>query len=844
VYRDTWIKQVNKIIDYYLSTLLIHQEFENDIKDILLHPACPLTGLLYEIKCPKPFKNFKIGLKGEGDPQINTHQINDSRKIICAIKIWQKSKMEIKADINELLYNLFIAFWIPKYRTRSAGLIDLKRSDEVIKFAQNKLAKMIEQKSISSVLFCDLDNFKDVNEKINHETGDRVIKEFGALLEEVTRKYAIPLHNGGDEFVIFYPRGNHENALQLAYDIKQKIECHDFQTAGISLSVSIGIAINDRLDRESLITNLFKLSEEALKKEVKDKKKGFARFYSKKQSIFPIVEIDKSLKIAFCITKSNALTSCIFNNVWLNTLSIYVSNEINNNNPSLSTIESSIDKFLNWANFNYNNKILKTSLVCSSERDISPEVSFLDITLAIFHGVMHSMLSKSSTDNNIKLKIRYDKEAKNVFLLLSPDIVLWSNGKVENCTKIFDLGTIWTSRIIKNINWESLRRAILIKIGHEDLVLPRELFSEIIVVDDRPTRGGGLPDFWEATIARLIAILKKNPNISFVFVTGEKQYGEKTINILGKAPDWDYEFIQDKTGMPFLTVKEASNRLKNILEIVDKDEDITPRLASRLRNYYRPKPTSKESLIGEERRFLEREIQMEPVVLKKEDGCRIGTIKKAFPLVLEIARSIKEKTIIRDQAGLELLELVDFKVHLDNPLSDRIPDFYTKEEESLQNYFKKEFCSPEGLFGRSLIKTDQLNKVINHLIQAITNTPNPYATRRAILIIPHKMKNGKELTPLGLISIRCIPRITPKTIILNYSYTWRTVEALVGFPYSIYGSVCFSEFMTKEIIKKLRGELQNRVKMGFVSYIAHSLHIVMDEYGQNITKKIVDDASK
>lgn len=463
---------------------------------------------------------------------------------------------------------------------------------------------------------------------------------------------------------------------------------------------------------------------------------------------------------------------------------------------------------------------------------------------------MCSILSNFSLAEKIKkedrLSIYSDKDYNHVSLVFSPNSrVIWSSSDDAEVKKanIFDIGQIWTTQKEAIITAESLRLALLIKIGHKELNLPKELFAEEIVVDDRPTKGGGLPDFWEATVARLIGELSRNRNISLVFVIGDRAYGAQTIKRLKNAPKWDPNIIHQKTGMPVPAIHKASKRLRNHVKIVEKEEEIITILASLLQTYHQILPINEKAIIDQKQRFLERELKMDTQALTQEDGCRVRTISEAFPTVLEIARKAKEKAIIYDQAGRELLELVDFKVHLNEPLYDRIPKFYAEQEKSLRNYFKDEFLSEKGLFGKVFMETNQLEEVINHIVQAILHSPKPFATRRAILVVPHKTESGKELSPLGLVSVRCIPRFKQEKIILNYSYTWRTVEAFVGFPYSIYGSVCYSEFLTDEIRKKLPPHLQKNVEMGFVSYIAHSLHTFIDEYGQNIAKRIVDDAS-
>jgi hypothetical protein len=112
------------------------------------------------------------------------------------------------------------------------------------------------------------------------------------------------------------------------------------------------------------------------------------------------------------------------------------------------------------------------------------------------------------------------------------------------------------------------------------------------------------------------------------------------------------------------------------------------------------------------------------------------------------------------------------------------------------------------------------------------------------LVVPHEIENPDDITPLGLVSIRIVPRFAPGTVRVSYSFSWRTVEALVGFPYSLYGSVRYAQWLTGEIARGVGEKLPGRkVEVGSVSYIAHSLHFFVDENADLIARRIVDDAS-
>ena len=125
----------------------------------------------------------------------------------------------------------------------------------------------------------------------------------------------------------------------------------------------------------------------------------------------------------------------------------------------------------------------------------------------------------------------------------------------------------------------------------------------------------------------------------------------------------------------------------------------------------------------------------------------------------------------------------------------------------------------------------------------IHNDERLVTNRRAILVVPNMIKDGLT-SPLGLVAIRGYPRrYRGRSVRIDFSFIWRTVEALVGFPYSIYGSVKFSEFLVDRL-RQSNPEGNRSLAVGKVSYIASSLHISNDDYGMSIARRIVDEACK
>lgn len=94
-----------------------------------------------------------------------------------------------------------------------------------------------------SLLMCDLDHFKAVNDTYGHVVGDVVLKHFSGILERTLRKSDYIFRFGGEEFMVLLPTTSKEEALALAQkicDVTAESEVI-FGKASIRYTVSIGV---------------------------------------------------------------------------------------------------------------------------------------------------------------------------------------------------------------------------------------------------------------------------------------------------------------------------------------------------------------------------------------------------------------------------------------------------------------------------------------------------------------------------------------------------------------------------------------------------------------------------
>ncbi len=96
-----------------------------------------------------------------------------------------------------------------------------------------------------SVIFIDLDHFKQVNDTHGHLVGSRLLSEIGYLIKAQLRLIDFAFRYGGDEFVVMLPQTGKDQALVVAKRLQDSLRCSRFcADDGLNLNVraSMGLA--------------------------------------------------------------------------------------------------------------------------------------------------------------------------------------------------------------------------------------------------------------------------------------------------------------------------------------------------------------------------------------------------------------------------------------------------------------------------------------------------------------------------------------------------------------------------------------------------------------------------
>jgi diguanylate cyclase (GGDEF)-like protein len=106
------------------------------------------------------------------------------------------------------------------------------------------LTQLMEARTPFVLVFVDIDDFFEVNDRFGHLVGDRVIQELAQFLREIIRKTDSLFRYGGDEFIILMPQTTPAQAEQVLARLQHELQNARWagDLAGLHLSISIGLS--------------------------------------------------------------------------------------------------------------------------------------------------------------------------------------------------------------------------------------------------------------------------------------------------------------------------------------------------------------------------------------------------------------------------------------------------------------------------------------------------------------------------------------------------------------------------------------------------------------------------
>jgi diguanylate cyclase (GGDEF)-like protein len=107
---------------------------------------------------------------------------------------------------------------------------------------EDEMARVKRTKDTFAIIYLDVDNFKSMNDRFGHETGDRVLQKLSETLVENVRRNDAVGRWGGEEFLVCLPHTDHDEGMIVAEKLRRAVATEDFEI-GERVTCSFGLTV-------------------------------------------------------------------------------------------------------------------------------------------------------------------------------------------------------------------------------------------------------------------------------------------------------------------------------------------------------------------------------------------------------------------------------------------------------------------------------------------------------------------------------------------------------------------------------------------------------------------------
>ena len=135
-------------------------------------------------------------------------------------------------------------------------LTDLPNARSLFLQLERELARCKRGNTGLAVMVCDMDGFKQINDRFGHLEGNRVLRLFAQALKHSCRDYDYVARMGGDEFVVVAPGLSIDSANKKVHQLRELAQQAGREVCGediLSLSTGFALYPTDGADAEALL---------------------------------------------------------------------------------------------------------------------------------------------------------------------------------------------------------------------------------------------------------------------------------------------------------------------------------------------------------------------------------------------------------------------------------------------------------------------------------------------------------------------------------------------------------------------------------------------------------------
>ncbi|MBF8984205.1 diguanylate cyclase [Lutibacter sp. B2] len=182
-----------------------------------------------------PIKNLEKQITKISEEKLRMHvNVNGPNEII-----------HLGTVFNKMIDSLF------KHKRENENLRNISNTDELTLLYNHRYFYECLNKSIGqgmrpiTILFCDIDKFKSLNDIHGYNTGDIILKEIGNIIKETVKNSEFIFRYGGEEYVVLLENCLSEQSLEIAEKIRVNVMRSKKLKKNIGyrpITISVGVA--------------------------------------------------------------------------------------------------------------------------------------------------------------------------------------------------------------------------------------------------------------------------------------------------------------------------------------------------------------------------------------------------------------------------------------------------------------------------------------------------------------------------------------------------------------------------------------------------------------------------
>ncbi|SNT43929.1 response regulator receiver modulated diguanylate cyclase [Granulicella rosea] len=153
-----------------------------------------------------------------------------------------------------------------RFKATHDPLTSLWDRGAILSLLRSELSRARRERSPVSILLCDVDHFKKINDVHGHHAGDLVLEEVATRLMDAVRTHDAVGRYGGEEFLIVLGGCGHAHLQERAEQVRKSIYSSPFtiDQGAITVSLSLGAITVDLWEKSAPIELLLKQVDMAL----------------------------------------------------------------------------------------------------------------------------------------------------------------------------------------------------------------------------------------------------------------------------------------------------------------------------------------------------------------------------------------------------------------------------------------------------------------------------------------------------------------------------------------------------------------------------------------------------